>query len=334
MIFEKALSMGVPAGGLLKKCGINESVLYEADGRLEQKAAYSLWDALGEASGDEAFGLHLAEQLDAGAFAVLDYVVRHASTLGDACREFERFCRLVHSGAEVRFTLRGDEGSLSYHVASYPEGLPRHTAEFVIAVWVIIGRQILEMDFSPVVVRFQHGKPSSIAEHRRLFRCPVEFRAQYNDFTMSRILLDHPVAKADPKLKQVLDRYAAELLGRVPAGEAFEVKVRRCITEALKRGHSSLEVVAKLMNMSPRTLQRRFASGGTSHQAVLDEVRCALARKYLKDPSISIGETAFLLGFSEASAFHRAFKRWTNETPSSYRKHALSGISKPPENSC
>lgn len=113
------------------------------------------------------------------------------------------------------------------------------------------------------------------------------------------------------------------VLQRLPKGEAAADAVRRCLSGELCNGQPTLEQIAPRLHMSPRTLHRRLDDEGTSFRQVLTDVRRELATRHLKERQLPVSEIAFLLGFSEASAFHGAFKRWTGNAPIAFRELTL-----------
>ena len=127
-------------------------------------------------------------------------------------------------------------------------------------------------------------------------------------------------ATADAELSAILARHAQHLLEQLPPVNDFVAHVRRLVAEELAGGDPSAEHIAARLHMSARTLRRRLQEHGARHKLLLDELRRELAIRYLSEERLEIAEVAFLLGFSEASAFHRAFKRWTGRTPSDYRE--------------
>ena len=127
--------------------------------------------------------------------------------------------------------------------------------------------------------------------------------------------LDDPLPRADSTLCDLLDQHAQALLDRLPRSDSFADRVRAAIANELTAGDPTAEHVSEALGMSTRTLRRRLKEEGTSHQHVLDEVRNELARSYLGEGKLGITEVAFLLGFSDASAFHKAFRRWTGRGP-------------------
>jgi len=137
---------------------------------------------------------------------------------------------------------------------------------------------------------------------------------------LSSLTLDLQIAKADPGLCALLDRHAEELLAKYPRQDVLIDQIRAIIGVELRHGDTSLDRVAERLDTSGRTLQRKLRDHGTSHQELLDQMRRDLAMRYLAEPHMAICEVAYLLGFSESSALHRAFKRWTGMTPNEFRR--------------
>ena len=132
-----------------------------------------------------------------------------------------------------------------------------------------------------------------------------------------------PLARADAQLGELLRGLAEDALKKRTVAESPLDNVRRILAEELQRGVPSLDVVASRLATSERTLRRRLEGEGTTFRALLDETRAELARVYVADARMPLAEVAFMLGFSEPSAFHRAFKRWTKTTPAAFRASKL-----------
>src|SRR5262249_43450246 len=173
---------------------------------------------------------------------------------------------------------------------------------------------------TPLQIRFPHAAPSDLSEHRRVFGCPLEFGSKCSELVFSREVLDLTMVKADADLQAILDAQVLAALEQLPRVEATTETVRRHLPAELCHGPPTLEQIAPRMNMSPRTLHRRLDEESTSFRQILAEVRRELATRHLSERRLAIGEIAFLLGFSEPSAFHRAFKRWTGYAPLAYRQ--------------
>jgi AraC-like DNA-binding protein len=129
---------------------------------------------------------------------------------------------------------------------------------------------------------------------------------------------------ADPRLCALLDRQASELLARLPRADALTERTRQAVHEAIRAGDPTLERTARALGMSTRSLQRHLRAQGTTHRRIVDEVRREMAIGYVERAELGLSEVAFVTGFTEAAAFHRAFKRWTGRTASAFRSERRS----------
>ena len=189
-----------------------------------------------------------------------------------------------------------------------------------LATVAALTRLLTDADWSPLEIKFKHRAPRNTAEHERLFGSTISFGGAANQVVFDAKTLSLPVVKADPRLCALLDRHAEALLAKYPRQDTLIDRVRSIIRNELNGGDPSLERVAGELALSPRTMQRRLREQGSSHQELLDQLRRDLAISYLREPEMALCEVAYLLGFSESSAFHRAFKRWTGMTPGEFRE--------------
>jgi len=150
----------------------------------------------------------------------------------------------------------------------------------------------------------------------------VRFGCATNAFVVDREFLERQVPAADPRLYKILRRYLDHVLSEMPREDNFLASMRKAIAEAMREGVPKLAPVAKRLATSPRTLQRRINEHGLNFKELTDDTRRRFAMKYLKDRKHTLTQIAFLLGYSEVSAFNRAFKRWTGSTPLKYRKES------------
>src|SRR5512133_729216 len=170
-------------------------------------------------------------------------------------------------------------------------------------------------------VAFRHPRPANTSEHQRLFGREPFFSADVSALEWDRSALEWEVPGTDPALSRILERHAQALLAEKPElGQAYADRVRTVLASALAGGTTTLESVATRLAMSARTLQRRLTSEGVTFDGLPDAVRLQLAVRYLTEPKVAISEVAYLLGYSEPSPFHRAFRRWTGTTPSEFRR--------------
>jgi AraC-like DNA-binding protein len=308
---------GVDVTSLLERLSVTRSALYDVDGRIAVEVDMALWAAAPVLSGDECFGLHASEALPVGSFDVLSYTLYASASIGDALRRLVRYNRLLHDVAELDLQVGAEDARLLFRLG--PEGTPRQQAEFSLGVFLSFCRAATGVDVTPLRVEFSHAAPADLSEQKRVFRCPLSFEETRNALVLPLHTLELPLLSTNPGLCAVLERRLDELLAELPPGESVVARVKRLIAAELCGGEPTAEAVARRMRATPRTLHRWLSAEGTSYREILEGLRRTLALRYLAEDRLAIGETAYLLGFSDASAFHRSFKRWTGKTPAQYR---------------
>ena len=324
LIIHSAAASGADSAALEAEAGFAATTALDPDARMPLATETALWAAGERLSGDRDLGLHTAERLQPGAFDVLDYVVRTAPTLRIALQRLSRYNRLEHDAAQ--FSLH-DDGQRVRIVHAFRGGRPgqslgqhRHSIEFTLGSLAVIGRQLGGGPFVPTSVAFCHAAPQSTGEHTRLFGVSPRFSAPANVFEVAAADLDRPLPAADPRLWRIIERHAEALLAARPdPTESLAARVARDVTNTLGEGPPTLADVARRLHMSERSLQRHLRDEGVRFDALVEGLRRDLALSYLADRKMAIAEVAFLLGYSEPSAFHRAFKRWTGTTPGELR---------------
>lgn len=319
-IAKAAAARGVDAATLYRTVALNPAMLDDPDARIPFARIVALYENAATLTGDTAFGLHVGEHVDPTAFDVLGYSVINSPTFGDALDRVVRYNSTWTNGSCFAVEKIREDTKIVYAYLDDSIRERRHDAEMTFAALAVLGRRVTNVDWVPTEIRFEHEQPNDTTEHQRIFRCPVIFGATDNEFIFDSTYLSLPIVKADASLCAVLDRHANELLARHPREDSLVERVRTLLTDELSGGDASLDAIAERLGMSARTLQRRLRELGTSQQELLDEMRRHLAMRYLREPEMAVCEVAYLLGFSESSAFHRAFKRWTGKTPTEFRK--------------
>jgi AraC-like DNA-binding protein len=325
MIVDSARAAGVDQASL-RVPGWDPTLAGDPDARIAIETEDALWEEAARRTGDEAFGLHTAERLRPGHFDTLDYAIRTSATVRDAVSRLARYNRLVHDVAVFEVAEDAAAAVIEHRFHGVVRGPHRHAAEFTLASLLVVGAQMSGAPARARAVSFTHPSPKETGEHLRLFGVNPKFGADRNALTVAREFLDRRMPGADPGLSAVLDRHAQALLAALPAPvETSAGRLRHLLAGVLRDGEPTLAAMARQSRMSERSLQRRLAAEETSFEAVLDELRHELAVRYLADPRVAIAEVAFLLGYSEPSAFHRAFRRWTDRTPAEQRRQPAAG---------
>ncbi|RFA25590.1 hypothetical protein CAI21_18885 [Alkalilimnicola ehrlichii] len=301
----------------------NSVALGDPEARIPHKTAIALWETAAQWVNDPDIGLHVAEGVGAGAFGVLEYALATSATLGEGIQRLIRYNRVLHDAARIDLQEQEDQAVLS-HWLPLPGGAPRPVSDFVVTVWLTGFRRLTGVNWTPLEVRFPHSEPADLSEYRRVFDAPLRFDRERSELVIPRSLLTAPVPTADPALQQIVEAQVASLLERLPAGETYTDKIQRELANEHTGFRPSLNKIATRLHVTPRTLHRRLAEEGTSFRVVVHTVRRELAERYLQEGRLTVAEIAFLLGYSEASAFHRAFKRWTGYSPLDFRSRKQS----------
>jgi AraC-like DNA-binding protein len=182
------------------------------------------------------------------------------------------------------------------------------------------GRRYTGLPLAPDEARFIHGRPDYLEAYEEFFACQLEFGCESNELVMPAEARDVPLLSADERLHPHLLRMAENMLAALPTRRPFSEQVRQLVAEHLAGPGPGLERIAEQMGTSPTTLKRRLRDEGTTHSALVDEVRKELARHLLTRSDAALSEVAFLLGFSRDTAFHRAFRRWFDTSPAEFRR--------------
>lgn len=321
-LVEEVARAGRDPDAFLRAARIEPAVLADADARLTFSRYSGAQRLAAEWTGDPALGLHLGERAPLAAYHMIGLLSAHCSTLRQAFAMLARYRRLLFDGAAPAMAEDGEQAELRYAFRYGRGPADRMGAEFTVAATVQIGRMCLGRAAAPLEVAFEHPTPAHVEEYRRVLGAPVRFDADATRIRFARALLDAPLLHANPDLCEVLAGEAERKLAGL-ASAPLRDKVRALAVEEDAVGRAQrrpMEEVARRLALSERSLRRRLAEEGSSYAAVVEEAIAELARRRLRDLGTPIKRVADQLGFSEASAFHRAFKRWTGMTPQEYRR--------------
>ena len=254
---------------------------------------------------------------DYGAFGL---AWKSALNLLGSYERAERYARILTSVAtyQVRKTEQGvlmhlhrdgDRGSLGLRLSN----------EATIASIAAISEEVSNRRFQASAIYFKHPAPVTISAHTRHFGCPVHFDTDMDALLVSHELSQTPNKVGDPAIVRFFDRQLDTEVAKLDDDASLKHRVRMQVSRALSQGVPTISEIASQFGLSARTLQRRLSDRGDSFQSVVDECRRELAERLLRDTSYPLAEVSFLTGFSEQSAFNRAFKRWAGQTPRSFR---------------
>jgi AraC-like DNA-binding protein len=269
---------------------------------------------------DPDLGLKAGQLMSAGDCGAVDYAISSAATVRAAIAAATRYARLVNDVISLPLVLEGERAVLRLECET---PVPRAAGDFMMAGFFSTHARTWLAAVPALECWFRHPAPADVSEYARTFGgARLRFAAPCYAFAFGQSALDAPLAGADAKLNSVVRDHAEMLLAQRPPARSLTERVRHMLSGELAHGRLTAQQVAMQLRMSRRTLCRKLESEGTSFTALLADLRQRLALHYVGSQDLGLSEIAFLLGFSEAAAFHRAFKRWTGQTPLEYRRSA------------
>ncbi len=320
-VIEACARLGLDTGEILRAAKLDLVALHDPDARIPIEQSEAIWRKAYELSKDPNLALHAIEILPFGAYRVIDLIASSAPTIGAALAKVSDYFPLIHDVVRLPYVVGERHVTFAAEAPSRPSTITRPYAEYVLAAVFLRTRIATNQRFPLTRVDFCHPRPEDISEHERIFECPVRFDAHRCQLVIAREVWDSPRA-GDPTLFSILDTHARMLMEQLPSPRDIVERVRAAIEAEFRGGSPRLETIARRLAMSPRTLQRRLREQRLVFNDVLDAMRFQVAKAYLADGDVAGTEIAYLLGFSEQSSFNRAFKRWSGQTPTEYRRRA------------
>jgi AraC-like DNA-binding protein len=315
-------SMGGSRERLLRALGVTAAELTDPERLVDIDTVMRLADAAARELGDDCLGLHIGTRVDFGVFGMLTYAVFNAPTVATALRNFERYARAHFHGPRIVLSVDRNEARLAF-VVDVADGVPRRQhAECAAVIGVRIMRQLVGPDWRARRILFAHDRPRDVSEPERVLGAPLQFRqAPHVALVFDAADLDCGVRGADRRLLPIIERHLDELVAKPNSADAWLRDVRAAIAASVCDGHPKIDTIARRFAMSVRTFQRRLDERRVAFKDLVEDVRRELSLRYVADGRTSLTDVAFLVGYSELSAFGRAFRRWTGSTPTSMRRH-------------
>jgi AraC-like DNA-binding protein len=321
ILLQYAVGTGIDLTGLWETVGLDANVLENPTARIPVEQFNALWTLVVHRSGDLHFGLHLAEAADRlTTGSVLSSVLMNCATVERALDKLARYHGLMTDFLRVRVRRVGNQAVCAVEAIDAHVVLHRHYSDAVLASLALTLRRLTQDQVRFIEARFTSPCPADAAEHQRIFGCPLMFGQPHNELAFESKTLNWPIPLANAHILAQLEQLAQAMLGSLYRPDTWADRVAHQISQKLLQGEKpTLNAVARELAISPRHLQNKLKEEAATFQAVLDELRKQAALKYLDERALSLCDIAFLLGFSEQSAFNHAFKRWTGASPREYQ---------------
>jgi AraC-like DNA-binding protein len=321
-LYRSLIDWGVTEEQIFSVTNLKKDHLENSNDRIPVEQYLQLGKMAPELTKMPEIGLILGQHADFGYLELFFHLAINCKTFRESILQTIKYSRLANDVCRAGFEEGQEfaEWSMQYINSKY---ICTPIIEFESCQGLKICKSMLGEDFNPVRIKFQHARPEYVDKYYQFFQAPLLFEQEKCAIIFRKEYLDKPNPNPQPYLKELLISQADALEKEIEKNTLFQDKVRKIVLKHLESGPVNLDVIAKELNVSSRTVYRRLKSENISYKNLLSEVKKQLAQSYLKETLFPINDISFKLGFSEASAFHRAFKRWFGTNPSQYRKQAV-----------
>ncbi|MDP6430169.1 MAG: AraC family transcriptional regulator [Rhodospirillales bacterium] len=325
-VLQMARRYGVDTDAILREVGLSRAQLEDPDGRVPVPAHVRFYRRVVEESGNPAIALESGLLMSPGSLKIVGYILMTSATLFEVYSNLSRYWGLLSeelSSFEVNFVevARQERAEIDilFHGQRF-HNAGREGIESMTSHCIALGRRITGQNFSALEMHYPYPEPIYANRYRELFGGRVLFDQPHTKIVLAADVVRLSTLHPDPLLATSLKEQADRSLDQLKEDRNFVRRARAAITKHLSTARFDIAAIASYMNLGERTLQRRLHENGTTFSALVSETRREQALLLLRQPDQSINEIAFLTGYSERSAFDRAFKTWTGLTPMKFRK--------------
>ncbi len=326
---EFAVASGANRQSLLARASLTEEDFAEPDSRIPARSYVALMMAAKELTGDPALALHFGQKVEISKVSIAGAASRLADTFEQGIIQLNRYVRLIIEadapGRGERFVIENhDDGTWFIDNRLNANTFPELTESAFAQFCCHSGRS--EHPQGNQLIRaahVTHDKPHYWEEYERVLGVPVVFRSRHNALLLDPTWRSYTFKGPDPEVREMLREHADRQLAQLDSAQSETRRVQAALLPTLHQGEATAEQIAKTLGVSRKTLYRHLKTEGTTYANVLDDLRARLSRHYLNERRMSVNEAAYMLGFTDASAFSRAHMRWTGQRPGSLRASKL-----------
>jgi AraC-like DNA-binding protein len=315
--------LGANPAQLLAEVGLEISLFDNPDNLLSFSARGRLLEHCAASTGCQHLGLLVGQRAGLQSLGLVGSLVKYSPDIGTALRSLVRFFHLHTRGAKATLTVDGQLAYFGYQIVQPGTKAADQVGDGALAVMLNIMQSLCGPGWKPSQVTLAHRKPDNVEPFRQFFRAPLRFDAEQNALVFLAEWLTHRLQVDDPELRRQLkvQMEAVEARHR----DAFPDQVRTVLRTALLTDQTDADRIASLFSMHRRTMNRRLNEHGISFMDLVEEGRYEIARQALLDTDVQVSDVAALLGYADASAFTRAFRRWSGVAPAEWRSEARGG---------
>ena len=311
---------GVNSDEVLTEAGIDPALFADPDNLITYAARDRLFRQCVSRTGCQHFGLLVGQRMNLKALGLIGLLMRTSPDAGRALSSLVNLLHLHSQGAVMALKVDEDVAILTYDAFGPGLEAADQTGAGAVAMMLNVMRTLCGRDFRADEASFAHRRPADIEAFRKFFKVPLYFDAEHYALVFSRHWLDVRLPGADDGLQQLLQKQVEALESRFSL--AFPDQVRKVLRSALLTGYHSENQIAALFSMHSHTFRRRLEASATSFHELVDECRFEIAREMLRNTSLSVGDISTAMGYSRASSFIRAFRRWSGMTPGQWKRNS------------
>ncbi|MFT7596451.1 MAG: AraC-like DNA-binding protein [Paracoccaceae bacterium] len=282
----------------------------------------NLFEEAAQSTGNSNIGLEFGQNFTPKKLGMLGFAAISAPTLAAALRTLEKYFPAHQDQTSFGLIADRDILWLSYHILDPRIVNRRQDAELSLGVFCNIFKHALGPNWRPLEIRFEHNKPDGHDEHEMRFDAPIQFGRRTNAIAFRRSDLDTLMPEQDPYLASVVEPFLQGRCDSQANPQDFAMTVRNEVKMHLGESLPSVADISKLFGVSEPAFQKQLRAHGLNFSDVVKAARHELALHYIADPNLPLTEIAYLLGYSELSAFSRAFRNWTGMSPQRYRRQS------------
>ncbi len=320
-IFQTATSFGAAFDTLCQLSGISPEEISDSENMVEWEKAALIWVPLLKLSGDPLIGLHVGMGVDKLLHGMVGFLIQSSKNLDQGLQLLCRYGHMASPMVEYRYTVNEvailEMAQNKMWLMKHPEPA-RHANDFLFAATINTINTLLGKHIVPLRIELAY-EMREISEYRKFFGCEVLFNKDTNRIILSKEVLSTPILTSDQSMFQLFSSIVADKQARLETNSTVE-NLKQVLFMQFKGRIPTIEEAASAMSMTPRNLQRKLLQEQTTFRDIAGEIRKEIAFQLMQNPAIKISEVSDILGYSDLTAFRKAFKSWTNSTPREMRQ--------------